>query len=79
MMRPRQLNRSIAATARTARAVSKTISRLEERHPTNNDAFSKELQAIYNSGSNRRVNYRLQKLRRTEVPYSSEHAARIAG
>jgi DNA-binding SARP family transcriptional activator len=68
MMKPKQLNRSIAATARYARAVSKTIARLEERHPTNNEAFSKELMAIYRSGSNVRVNNRLRRLRRTEIP-----------
>ncbi len=62
-LKPRTLERNIFAVARYARAVSKTISRLEARHPTNTEEFMNELHAIYRSPANQQVNIKLRRLR----------------
>ena len=61
----RKLDSYVASTARYARAVSKTIARLEERYPTNNEEFVNQLNAVYRSPANQHVNHRLRRLRRT--------------
>jgi hypothetical protein len=63
MLRPRQLNRVIAAIARHAKAVSITL----DRAASNAINYEDTVTHIYRSGANRRVNARLQKLRLTQV------------
>lgn len=63
MTRPRQLARSLAATARLGRAVSKALAAAQD-----SAQFAEATKAVYASPANRRLNARLARHRRTEMP-----------